>query len=182
MGKESDQFGRRFTISKFRIGMSNSRKANKSPKKVQAVKKGLSPGKLKWSKEVERLANADERFLLLQRFCPKVAVGTRRIADVEGVGPADTKKCVMSTAEWDDFIKSRPNDGQCKGSFFTSCKGSHKFRRCEKAVKANLCELCAAMREEARPALYLPLSLPVSLPLPLAFPFQPALAINEATH
>ena len=110
-----------------------------------------SPSRILSGKKIEELAICGKRFKLVQDMLKYIPNGTRRIADVERVGPANIEKCKMAVEEWDRIVKGREENGQCKGVFFTSFSGKNNFRRCEVlvAAKEDVCELCKRMRGQA---------------------------------
>ena len=110
-----------------------------------------SPSRILSKKKIEELAICGKRFKLVQDMLKHIPNGTRRIADVERVGPANIEKSTMAVAEWDRIVKGREENGQCKGVFLTSFSGKNSFRRCEvlAAAKEDVCELCKRMRGQA---------------------------------
>ena len=108
-----------------------------------------SPSRILSKEAIEKLAACGDRFELISSMLKHLPKGTRRIADVEKVGPANVDKCAMPLHEWDRVTKGRESNGQCKGFFFTSFGQKNSFRRCE-AVAEELCGLCKNMRENAR--------------------------------
>ena len=108
-----------------------------------------SPSRILSKEAIEELAACGARYELISSMLKHLPKGTRRIADVEKVGPANVDKCSMTLQEWDRAVKGRERNGQCKGFFFTSFGQKNSFRRCE-AVAEELCGLCKNMRENAR--------------------------------
>ena len=120
--------------------MSSKRRSRKKQKKTP------KPLGLLAKSEVERLVKNDDRWALLKAFTGRVPQGTRRFADVNGVGPI-IDSCDMDDKTWDKIVELRSSTGQCKGLFFAFYR-TKKTRRCEsKALEGdNLCELCSKIR------------------------------------
>ena len=115
----------------------------KNPKKTKGRRDTPSGSK------VRMLANAADRFALMQALTPRVPLGTRRCADSAKIGPAHAEKCLMPLAEWKKTVASREGAGRCKGIFFASFGRTHLFRRCDAATDDDLCALCDQMEKAA---------------------------------
>ena len=115
--------------------------ADFTPKSKRTTEKHATPS----GARVRSLANAADRFTLMKELTPRVPLGTRRCADMQKVGPANSEKCLMSLVEWNKAVESRPGAGRCRGTFFASFGRTHLFRQCDAATDEKLCPLCTEM-------------------------------------
>ena len=75
------------------------------------------------------LAMTGDRFALLRAFAPRVPVGTRRIADVKKVGPANPDRFKIPVTEWDTRVKANKTEGRCGGTFCASFNKKQTYRQ-----------------------------------------------------
>ena len=77
----------------------------------------VSPSRVLRKEQIEKLAVCGNRYELVKEMLRHVPKGTRRIADVEKVGPANVDKCTMAVEEWDKVVNSRERMDSVKEYF-----------------------------------------------------------------
>ena len=111
-----------------------------------SVVKATTPGK----QGIWKMADEQDRLELSKHVLKHNPVGSRRIADVPKVGPANVNKCQLQVDIWDKAVRNTADSEMCKGFFFFSFGKKHSFRKCEAAAADDLCHVCKEIRDEAR--------------------------------
>ena len=98
---------------------------------------------------VKTLAESRDRFKIFTAIFTKTPLGTPRICDIKGVGPANVKMCKISLKQWKKRIANTETNGQCKGVRFFSFGKHHSYYRCDAAASNDLCDVCKRCEQSA---------------------------------